>query len=107
MAESSQLAASPSSDPRFNYTDNGPTGISVQQLDLLASSIFDTTAEKQLGVFGLIVNGVKLALAVAYLIARERLVAARAEYDKQKYESGQAGQNQGDANAALPPGVNK
>ena len=94
-------------DPRYSYTDNGPTGISVQQLDSLAQAVFDPTPLKLLGWWGLIVNGAKLTLAVAYLIAREKLVAAAAEYGKQKVEVGNAGQNQGDANNATPPGVQK
>lgn len=83
------------SDPRFKYSDIKPPAIPVELLDSLAQSIFDPNAVK-LGIVGMVVTGLKLALAVAYLVARDRLIAVGREIEKQEYERAQAGGNQSD-----------
>jgi len=95
------------SDPRFEYTDNGPTGLTVAQLDQLAAKVFDPEPEKALGFWGTLVNLAYLVTALAYVFARSKLVETWANYNKQKEEQKQDSQNQSDANAAVPPGVSR
>ena len=105
MAAPSQ--ASPSPDSRFSYKDIGAPTLPPGMLDAIAKKVFDPAPGESLGVLGNIINGFYLLMALAYLVAREKLVAAAQEYDKQKSEQGDASSNQGDANNATPPGGTK
>lgn len=85
----------PANDPRYKYEDIRPPSVPVEILDNLAKSIFDPAAA-QLSWLGVIFTGLKLAFAVAYLWAREKLLVQQAEFKKQVYEREQAGKNQND-----------
>lgn len=89
------MTGAPGPDPRFRYRDIRPPTIPVEVLDRLAASVFDPS-QASLGVVGVLVAGVKLLIAVAYLVARDRLIAANSEVEKQEYERSQAAGNQGD-----------
>ena len=73
------------SDPRYVYQTFGRPSMTVKQLDELAAFVF-TGNPKQW--WGCIVAGVKLSLALAYIAARERLIAAWNKIQQAEYEQG-------------------
>lgn len=81
----------PGTDPRYKYADLRPTAITSAQLDQMMAFVMDSGG----GVVGAVIGGVKIAVVMAYMIARDRLQAAEADYKKQLYEREKASDNQG------------
>lgn len=76
-------------DPRFKYKDLRPPSVPLERLDQWMESLMDP-AQAKLGWLGIIFVALKIILVVLYLIARQKLIDAQMEYEKQKYERDQA-----------------
>ncbi len=79
-------------DPRYPHEDLRPTSISVAKLDELMAFVMQSGT----GVIGAVIGGIKILVVVAYVFARERLLAQEAQYRKQEYERRRTGGNQGE-----------
>jgi hypothetical protein len=82
--------------PVFDYTKYQTPGITVAQLDMLASSVFG--ASSVAGYAGMIWGGVKLIVALAYIWARDKLVSQQEELALQQYQVAQTDSNQNEVN---------
>lgn len=81
-------------DPRFQYQQIGPAGISLNMWDRMAAAIFTTDPSW----LGLIKSSVLATFGAIYIIGRRELIKMQQEFEKQQYERGQAGQNRDDLN---------
>lgn len=79
----------PTPDPRFKYRDIRPPSVPLEKLDAWMESLMDP-AQAKLGYLGMAFVAIKIILVVVYLIARQKLIDAQLEYDKQKYDQEQA-----------------
>jgi uncharacterized membrane protein (DUF106 family) len=77
-------------DSRFKYQDLRRPGLTYEQLD----HVFKSVMTPDIGIWSLIVAGVKLGLFVAYLFGRKLLIDQHMAYKKQEYELGRTGESQ-------------
>jgi len=82
------------SPSKFDYTNYNVPGITVAMLDAMAMSIFNTPTTN---IFTSIILFIKLAIAVAYIWARTKLVNIQALIYSQQYQQNQTN----DANNSL------
>jgi hypothetical protein len=74
-------------DFRFDYAAAQTKGITVAQLDQLASFVFGGVP---VNPFTAAIAGIRLVIALAYVWVREKLVAEQMQVQKQQYELAQA-----------------
>jgi len=79
---------------RYQYEDLRPPAVPQSVLD----GIIVLILEPKTNIVSAVISGIKLTLALVYLIARERLLAAQVEFSKQRYELDRAAKNQCDLN---------
>lgn len=86
---------------QFDYIKYQTKGISVDQLDMLAKSVF--SADGGTNWLSAIWGGLKLGFAIAYIFARAKLVDEQMQIEKQQYEVSQTDGNQNEVNNQDPP----
>lgn len=86
----------------FDYSSYQNPGLTVAQLDSLATAVF---APSGTGTFAMIFGCIKLAVAIAYIFARAKMVDEQMLIAKQQYEAAQGTNSQNEVNNQNPPGV--
>jgi hypothetical protein len=86
----------------FDYTAYNNPGLTVQQLDALATAVFAPTGT---GTFAMIFGSIKLAVAIAYIFCRSKMIDEQLQIQKQQYENAQDDNNQNEVNNQNPPGT--
>lgn len=71
----------------MNYSSYRPKQLTVDKLDSMMSFMFESNGN--IGWFASIILAVKMALCLAYLIARNKLVDIEMQIIKQEYERDQ------------------
>lgn len=85
-------------DPRYKYEDIVPPQLSVAQFDSMMGAVLDPEPVKKMGVYGLIVNGLRGLVVLIWITGREKLINQTLALRKQQYDRESESGNKDDLN---------